>query len=384
MRIAYIMRYWPVYGGGETITATLANELVARGHEVHILYAYRNDCNPMPYQLDSKIIECRLHTIEHYSPNDVNALHKYLNDNSIDVMVNQWGSTDLCNEAKKSTQTKLITCWHLDVVQKQNPSSTKQRVIKRILGEKLFQRYRIRMQLKNHQNNYNKSDRYIFLSESFEQNYRLLSKVNDQANKLGSIPNPLTYNFTYNQSELPNKKKQVLFVGRIFEYHKRISYALKVWKNIESDPNYNDWNFKIVGDGPDMLATQNLAKVLELKRVSFEGYKNPRPFYDESSVFVMTSAFEGFGMTLVEAQQYACVPIVMDSYMSLHDIIKNKKNGIIIDNNDIDAYTSELKKLKSNTTQRQNLASSGLDTCTKFKVHSIVDCWEKLFGQITA
>lgn len=41
----------------------------------------------------------------------------------------------------------------------------------------------------------------------------------------------------------------------------------------------------------------------------------------------MTSAFEGFGMTLVEAQQYGVVPIVMDSYKSLHDIIKNDETA---------------------------------------------------------
>ena len=38
MNILYVMRYWPVYGGGETITVTLANEFVKRGHSVYVVY----------------------------------------------------------------------------------------------------------------------------------------------------------------------------------------------------------------------------------------------------------------------------------------------------------------------------------------------------------
>ena len=37
MNILYVMRYWPVYGG-ETITVTLANEFVKRGHSVYVVY----------------------------------------------------------------------------------------------------------------------------------------------------------------------------------------------------------------------------------------------------------------------------------------------------------------------------------------------------------
>ena len=31
MNIAFLLRLWPVYGGGETVTISLANEMVKRG-----------------------------------------------------------------------------------------------------------------------------------------------------------------------------------------------------------------------------------------------------------------------------------------------------------------------------------------------------------------
>ena len=64
---------------------------------------------------------------------------------------------------------------------------------------------------------------------------------------------------------------------------------------------------------------------------------------------MMTSAFEGFGMTLVEAQQYGVVPLAMDTYGSLHDIITDGQNGEIIADNDLDEYARRLRVLMENS-----------------------------------
>lgn len=382
MKIAYIMRYWPVYGGGETVTVSLANELVKRGHDVHILYNTYKDCNPMPYQLDGRIVQKKMVTIENYTLNDVDEMHRYLVDNNIDVMINQWGATNLCYDAKRNTTTKLVTCWHLDVVQKQRAASMKEKILRFFIRDKMFQKFRERKQLQNHYNNYLKSDKYVFLSKSFADCYQRLSRLHDYEKKITAISNPLTYNLSYDVQNFPRKKRQVLLVGRLFEYHKRISLALKIWKQIELDSRFDEWTFKIVGDGPDRQSSMVLAESLELKRVSFEGFKDPRPYYEESAIFVMTSAFEGFGMTLVEAQQYGVVPVVMDSYTSLHDILEHKKNGIVVDDRDVNGFVTEMKCLMLNQNFRESLALNGLESCKKFKVHFIVDSWEKLLNQL--
>lgn len=38
MNILFLHRIWPSYGGGETVTKCLANELTERGYNIHILY----------------------------------------------------------------------------------------------------------------------------------------------------------------------------------------------------------------------------------------------------------------------------------------------------------------------------------------------------------
>ena len=381
MRIAYIMRYWPVYGGGETITATLANELVKRGHQVHILYNYRNDVAPMPYKISDEIFETQINTVDNNKSN-VNILSSYIQANNIDVMINQWGNHRLCYEAKKKTGTKLIICWHLDVIQKVRPHGIRQNLFKILIGNNGFSKWSENKQIQMHIDNNKYSDKYVFLSKSFEDDYKCKAGNNAIESKLTSISNPLTYSSNYDISKFNLKKKEVLFVGRILEYHKRLSYILKIWNLIETDHSLDDWSLVIVGDGPDMVPTQDLSEKLKLKRVSFEGFKDPRPYYERSSLFMMTSAFEGFGMTLVEAQQYGVVPIVMNTYLSLHDIISDGINGVIINDGDIEGFASSMKLLMTNVDKRKQLAKSGLITCQQFRANSIVDQWETLFKNV--
>lgn len=378
------MRYWPVYGGGETITVTLSNELVKRGHHVHIAYLYEKICDPMPYQIDDSVITHKLYTVEGFKHKDVNALRQIIIANSIDVMINQWGNTTLCSKAKRGTKCKLITCWHLDVIRKPDRiPNGKFNVIKAFIPKTLLEVYNKNKQIRQHKLNYKLSDKYVFLSKSFVNEYLNVSKTKDIDHKLYAISNPLTYNFEYNLDDYPFKQKKVLFVGRIYEYHKRLSYVLKIWQHIEQNDKLNEWTLDIVGGGPDMQETKDLAESLNLKRVSFKGFCNPQPFYERSSVFMMTSAFEGFGMTLVEAQQYAVVPMAMDTYGSLHDIIENGKNGIIIKDNDICGYGKALEKLLIDNAYRKNLAISGLLSCKLFKIENIINEWESLFNIIT-
>lgn len=373
------MRFWPVYGGGETITATLSNALVLKGHTVHIAYQYECNRNPMPYALDDNIKQFKTHTSGHFKSGDVRKLHDYIVFHNIDVMVNQWGDVVLCDKARKDTKCMLVTCWHLNVIIPSSANGFKRQFLRRVLGRDRYDKYDRKKQIQSHLRNYEHSDKYVFLSDSFRNEFCNIAGVTYSGSRLGSISNPLTYHFKYDIANYPKKKKQVLFVGRIFEYHKRLSYILKVWQMVEQETLYDEWNLMIVGDGPDMESTKRLAENLHLRRASFAGFQNPRSFYEESSIFVMTSSLEGFGMTLVEAQQYACVPIVMDTYSSLHDIITDGENGIITPDNALSLYASKLMELMSNQKLREQLALNGLETCRKFEVENIAIQWEDLF-----
>lgn len=83
---------------------------------------------------------------------------------------------------------------------------------------------------------------------------------------------------------------------------------------------------------------------MKLKRITFYGFQNPDEFYKKSLVSCMTSNFEGFGMVLVEAMQYGCVPFAFDTFTALHDIIDDGVNGFIIPPFDEDKYAETVER----------------------------------------
>lgn len=94
--------------------------------------------------------------------------------------------------------------------------------------------------------------------------------------------------------------------------------------------------------------------------------------------FMMSSITEGWGLTLTEAQQMACVPIAFYSYSSITDVIENNKNGILVEYANTDQYFYALKHLMEYPDSLKTMASNGVISSKRFCNNEIVDQWEKL------
>ena len=92
----------------------------------------------------------------------------------------------------------------------------------------------------------------------------------------------------------------------------------------------------------------------------------------------MTSAYEGWGLTLTEAQQFGCVPIAIRSFSSLSDIISNGINGIILESTSITKYADALMHLMNDENLQSSMAQNAILQSAKFELNSIVDLWEKI------
>lgn len=170
----------------------------------------------------------------------------------------------------------------------------------------------------------------------------------------------------------------VLVVSRFEEKVKRLSLILKIWKIMESSYKTN-WKLIIIGSGPERDMYLNLSKELGLQNVIFEGYKNPFEYYKKASIFLMTSLFEGFPLTLVEAQQCGVVPVAMDSFEALRDIISDGINWIIVDNNNINEYASKLDHLIDDVEYRNSLQINAIRSSRKYSIETIAREWISLF-----
>ena len=68
----------------------------------------------------------------------------------------------------------------------------------------------------------------------------------------------------------------------------------------------------------------------------------PKPF---QAIFLMTSSAEGWPMVLMEAAQMGTPVVAMDSFGSLHDMVKDGENGRIVPNNDVPALVAAMNTM---------------------------------------
>jgi glycosyltransferase involved in cell wall biosynthesis len=394
MNILYLHRHWPTFGGGETVTICLANELIKRGHKIFVAYFNDSektlnlpDINPSLKAIKIEGVQYDEFSSEFFVSKGKarivsSALVKIVRENNIDIIVNQWWPVEFHKNICKKTDAKVIKCLHMDL---DTQRSFNFDGLKGRLFNQIYPIYRV-IEKKKHfysADKYLKNcDCFVFLAPSFMEKYQKARPSYNVSKKTDYVYNPLTYPSSISIKNLTEKQNEILFVGRLLEKHKQVTQILKVWERISKIANIDDWKLTIVGSGPDLELYKSIVASKKLSNVYYEGFQNPLPYYQRASIFVMTSAYEGWGMTLVEAQQNGVVPIVMDAYESLHDIITNNQNGLIVPNKNIDAFSKSLIWLMNKQNERIRMAKAGIESAQRFSVENIVDKWEIIFSQL--
>lgn len=147
-------------------------------------------------------------------------------------------------------------------------------------------------------------------------------------------------------------------VGRIFDEHKRFSDLIKAFSNIKK--HHEKAKLLIVGDGPDRAELTRLAQSLGLEQsVIFAGYQaEPRGFYHLMDVFVLASAYEAFGLVLVEAM-LAGVPIVATAVGGIPFVLDEGRAGVLIPPSNPQLLAEAVTALLSDTHRMGSLADLG-------------------------
>lgn len=224
-------------------------------------------------------------------------------------------------------------------------------------------------------------DQTILLSESYIPSFlELCGDKNQTSRNVKFISNPLSFESNISEQEILDKQEEVIIVSRLSDRQKRVSDALYIWQKINRNPISENWKLTIVGAGEDEPYYKHLARKLSLRNVFFEGRQDPVEYYKRASICLLTSAYEGWPMNIIEAQQTGVVPIVFDSYSALHDVVENNVNGLIIPYRDTKKYSEKLLWLMSHKNERQEMAVNGLKNCERFSIENTTKQWIKLFG----
>ena len=235
--------------------------------------------------------------------------------------------------------------------------------------------------IKRYEIAYQNCDKLVVFTDTFIDRFQnIIKKQNKQ--KFEVIPNPLSFSEFLPKEKFQFKNKEVIFVGRLVEAQKKVSAILKIWQLIEKNPLLTDWTLKIIGEGKDEAFLRWLTKRYQLKRVSFEGKQDPKPYYEKASLMISTSAYEGWPMVLMEAMPMGCCCLAFNSYDAIHDIIKDGENGKIIPNNHIKDYYKTIAELMLDDEKRITMGKSAIESSKKFSMEIVGEKWRSLLSEM--
>lgn len=375
----------PIKGGVERITYLLANYLESKGFQT--MFLSLKNCNQFEDKRQFSLPDSNIFVTK----KNIKFFRDFLIEKSIDIIVNKGGTDPKTSEFAyycKDLDVKLISNVHNSLLGTINNFRSAQKLKFKKIGlewllpltdKKLIKKLLLKLYKQKYGSHYRSlcknSDFVILESNKFKQELMFFMSGNTMTN-VTAISNFVLFDEIINI----NKKKEILFVGRINTSQKRVDLLLEIWNLLHE--KFPDWSLKIVGGGDELDSMKKLGYNLKLKNIFFYGYKEAKPFYETASIICLTSSYEGFGIALIEAMQHGAIPFAFNSYLSVTDIIEDNKNGRLIEPFDINKYACALSKLMSSQKKLDSFSKFAIESSKKFDLSIIGEQWITLFKEL--
>lgn len=358
MKVLYITNGINGSGGLERVLSIKASYFAEQlGYEVHILVLNNTRENPF-YDFSPKI---KFHSIEVYGNPFTyfkaykQGIQKVVDEVKPDII-------SVCDDGLKAffipqflkTNAKLIYERHVSkLIEMKDDFGFVKRLSIRVkwrLMEKLAKKY----------------DRFIVLTEGNKKEWTSLRNMQ-------VISNPLSF-YPAHSSSLD--QKVVICVGKI-SYQKGQDLLVKAWEKVHQA--HPDWELHLYGkENLSFLDTNNLTHNIKY----FPPEKNIEEKYLQSSIYVMPSRFEGFGMVLIEAMACGVPCVSFDCDYGPTDIIVNQEDGIIVSNGNIEDLTNQINKLIEDADLRNKFGQAAKQNVKRFEEQKIVKQWDITFKSL--
>ena len=366
-------------GGLQKISLQLSQELIKRGHDVTVVDEYAPPMEKLNYlEIFPKFEKINSYNCDRYN---LQTFIEILKTNSAELIIYQGFIPKVSNflkSLKKIHDIKIISVFH------NSPDASLPKGLKSLnhdlkgiiksLFYPLYYLYSRRKVSEILKIPYLFSERVMLLSPKFIGIYEHMTGMND---KIKTIPNFIRRNLDNNCQ----KKKQLLYVGRLEEDAKKVSRIIRIWEKISVIKS--DWELVLAGEGRCEEIYKEYISKKGIERVKFLGYiPNPIDLYSESSISLMTSDFEGFPMALVEAMSVGCVPVAYKSFKSITDIIDDGINGILVKPFKENEYILKLIKLMDDDVFLKELSTNAVVKAATFSDENIIPKWEELIKEV--
>jgi glycosyltransferase involved in cell wall biosynthesis len=229
--------------------------------------------------------------------------------------------------------------------------------------------------------NYLNSDAYTVICEPYKQ--RMLeilgpTTVTPENNHIAVVPNFVPWH-DYGNLE---KKKRVLFIGRLKYSDKRVDRLLDIWAMVHRD--FPDWELCIVGDGQEKERLMRRSERLRLTNVRFCGYTlSPEEYYASASIVCLASNYEGWPLVIAEGQQAGAIPVAFDVSAGIREqLLPSGVNGILVEPFDKKEYARQLARLMGDEDLREDMRRNVIEKSREYSRPERLARWEELMYEL--
>ena len=221
-----------------------------------------------------------------------------------------------------------------------------------------------------------KLDYLVLVSNSLRKFYARELKKKKSNCKCVYIPNVLDH--------LPSRlakleEKRLVSVGRLSK-EKGYLDLLKIYSLLEK--KHSDWTLDIIGDGPERETLENYIKNHNLEdKVTLHGFQNKEcidKLLNKSSIYLMTSYTESFGIVLIEAMSHGLPCIAFSSAEGARELIDSVNNGYLIKNRSVRAYIKKVEDLMADIEIRKTIGKNARKSIKKYTGQELIGKWLKI------
>lgn len=174
--------------------------------------------------------------------------------------------------------------------------------------------------------------------------------------------------------------KRIISVGRL-EWQKGFDRLIKIWKIVNG--RHPEWELAIFGSGTLEQELKTSIENNSIKNILIYPFtQNISYEYLKSSIFVLSSRFEGFSLVLLEAQQHGLPCVAYNCPFGPSDVIDNNRCGFVIENDNSVLFADKICELIESPELRILFSKEAKINASKFDKDTIMNRWKELFESL--